>query len=85
MWAEWEKFIEHAIPGCDALSRSKFCRVFVSNDPDRLRHFEQEARAAAALNHPNICTIYEIGEDDAGPFIAIDSRNHSYNILKKSQ
>ena len=41
-----------------------------STDPDRLRRFEQEARAAAALNHPNILAVYDIGVDDDGsPYI----------------
>src|SRR6202521_206406 len=40
-----------------------------SRDADRLRRFEQEARAVAALNHPNILAIHNIGEQDGAPFI----------------
>src|SRR5271156_5575064 len=40
-----------------------------ATDTDRLRRFEQEARAVAALNHPNILAIHDIGEQDGSPFI----------------
>ena len=40
-----------------------------STDPDRLNRFEQEARAAAALNHPNILAVYDIGSHDSSPYI----------------
>src|SRR5438128_10090294 len=44
----------------------------VAAHPDRMRRFKQEATAAAALNHPNIAHIYEIGESDGTRFIAIE-------------
>ena len=43
-----------------------------SSNKDRMRRFEQEAQAAAALNHPNIATIHEIGESDNVNFIAME-------------
>ena len=51
----------------------KVLPAFVSTDPDRLRRFTQEARAASRLTHPNVCVVHEIGEtDDARPFIAME-------------
>src|ERR1051326_4663927 len=44
----------------------------VAADQDRMRRFVQEAKAAAALNHPNIAHIYEIGEADGTNFIAME-------------
>ena len=40
-----------------------------AREPDRLRRFEQEARAVAALNHPNILAIHDIGQHDDSPFL----------------
>src|SRR5438270_12418473 len=44
----------------------------VAAHPDRMRRFVQEAKAASALNHPNIITIHEIDETDSGHFIATE-------------
>ncbi|PYT33803.1 MAG: protein kinase, partial [Acidobacteria bacterium] len=40
-----------------------------ADDPDRLRRFQLEARAAGALNHPNILAIHELGMHDGAPFV----------------
>ena len=65
----------------------KFLTDELVTNPDAIRRFRREAQMLAHLNHPNICTIYEIEEHDGKPFIAmerLDGLNLKAHIARKA-
>ncbi len=68
----WARSTGRGTRGWGATSPIKVLPAEVGADPERLRRFEQEARAVAALNHPNILTVFDVGTHEGTPYVVME-------------
>jgi hypothetical protein len=73
--AGWKLFTRPKTPDCVRIIAPKFLPDDLAKAPRVLARFQREARAASALTHPNICTIYDVGEVGGNAFIAMEYLN----------
>src|SRR5689334_2731849 len=70
--AAWEKCIKLAIRAWSGSSRSRSCRMQPGALPEVRQRFEREARAVSALNHPHICSLFDIGSQDGVDYLVME-------------
>ena len=72
MRAEWARCTAPATPASTASSPSRFCLTHLADRAELRERFEREARTIASLNHPHICTLYDIGHQDGIDFLVME-------------
>ena len=70
--AGWARCIAHGIPRLDRTVAIKILPAHLSSNPEAKQRFEREARSISSLNHPNICTLYDVGHQDGIDYLVME-------------